>query len=204
MNKWNFYWHSTDFYWLFPDLYWLSTDFYWLSTYFYWLLTDYLETSTDYLVNADSLPTSTDFLPTSTDSLLTSTDSLLTSTDYFLTPTDFYHTSYCHFDRLYTGGGFPRDRRIPYHMPGLMDALRTFGVPFSFYSWLLMLNPGQKFKNRKDNWDPQVGYKRQGDRGKRAPEEEMGLIFPPANIHGTTIECKSIILSKECFISCCR
>ena len=133
-----------------------------------------------------------------------STDTLLTSTDYFLTPTDFYHTSYCHFDRLYTGGGFPRDRRIPYHMPGLMDALRTFGVPFSFYSWLLMLNPGQKFKNRKDNWDPQVGYKRQGDRGKRAPEEEMGLIFPPANIHGTTIECKSIILSKECFISCCR
>merc|ERR1712108_74043 len=54
------------------------------------------------------------------------------------------------------GAGFPRDRRIPYHMPGLMDALRTFGV----------------------------GYKRQGDsRGKRAVEEEMGLIFPPAFIH---------------------
>merc|ERR1712172_57676 len=53
------------------------------------------------------------------------------------------------------GQGFPRDRRIPYHMPGLMDALRTFGV----------------------------GYKRQADRGKRAAEEEMGLIFPPAYIH---------------------
>merc|ERR1711973_139203 len=53
------------------------------------------------------------------------------------------------------GAGFPRDRRIPYHMPGLMDALRTFGV----------------------------GYKRQADRGKRALEEEMGLVFPPAFIH---------------------
>ena len=27
-----------------------------------------------------------------------------------------------------TGGGFARERRIPYHMPGLMDALRHFGV----------------------------------------------------------------------------
>ena len=30
----------------------------------------------------------------------------------------------------------------------------------------------------------QVGYKRQADRGKRALEEEMGLVFPPAFIHG--------------------
>ena len=33
----------------------------------------------------------------------------------------------------------------------------------------------------------QVGYKRQADRGKRAAEQEMGLIFPPAYIHGTII-----------------
>ena len=34
----------------------------------------------------------------------------------------------------------------------------------------------------------EVGYKRQGERrGKRAVEEEMGLFFPPAYIHGTAI-----------------
>ena len=57
---------------------------------------------------------------------------------------------------LKPGAGFPRDRRIPYHMPGLMDALRTFGVRLSIVSFFFGIQ-GFAFFFRLDTKGKPIG-----------------------------------------------
>ena len=121
------------------------------------------------------------------------------------------HVAICHYICVHIvymcvylkpGAGFPRDRRIPYHMPGLMDALRTFGVRL-----LIVVSPFVRFflfRNSRICILLQVGYKRQADRGKRALEEEMGLVFPPAFIHGEFRSSSNLILSFTIFFKSFR